>query len=66
MSREGKGGSVLRTVSIVDGAIIAEHSLPGLPIVDGMSAARGQLYISLGDGRIVCFGADGTQAGIGD
>jgi len=57
----GKLGSVLRVISINDGRIIAEHDLPGFPISDGMSAARGQLYISLADGRVVCLGADATE-----
>jgi len=58
---EGKLGSVLRVISIDDGQIIAEHNLPGLPIFDGMSAARGRLYLSLDDGRVVCLGAKATQ-----
>ncbi len=58
---EGKLGSVLRVISIDDGKIIAEHNLPGLPIFDGMSAARGRLYISLADGRVVALGAGTTK-----
>jgi outer membrane protein assembly factor BamB len=56
----GKMGSVLRVFSIGDGNLIADHDLPGLPVFDGMSAARGRLYISLVDGRVVCLGADTT------
>lgn len=58
---EGKRGSVLRLVSIEDGTIFAEYDLPGLPIFDGMSAACGRIYISLADGRVVCFHADSTE-----
>jgi len=57
---EGKLGSVLRVISIDDGKVIAKQDLPGFPIFDGMSAARGRLYISLADGRVVCLGADAT------
>jgi len=58
---EGKLGGVLRVISIDDGKIIAEHDLPGFPIFDGMSAARGRLYVSLADARVVCLGADTTE-----
>jgi len=58
---EGRMDSVLRVISIDDGRIIAEDNLPGLPIFDGMPAARGRLYISLAHGRVVCLGADATQ-----
>jgi hypothetical protein len=61
---EGKLGSVLRVVSVDDGKIIAEHNLAGFPIFDGMSAAHGQLYVSLADGRVVCLGADATRAAV--
>ena len=53
---EGKRGSVVRVISIDDGTIIAERNLPGLPIFDGMSAACGSIYISLANGRVLCFG----------
>ena len=53
---EGKLGSVLRVISIDDGRIMAEHELPGLPIFDGVSAARGRLYLSLTSGRVLCLG----------
>jgi outer membrane protein assembly factor BamB len=55
---EGILGSVLRVVSIEDGAILAEYDLPGLTVFDGMSAAGGKLYISLVDGRLLCLGED--------
>ena len=58
---EGKLGTVLRVISIDDGKIIAEHNLPGFPLFDGMSAARGHLFISFADGRVVCLGSDMTD-----
>jgi len=55
---QGKLGSVLRVISIDDGKILAEQSITGFPVFDGMSAAHGRLYISFADGRVVCLGAD--------
>jgi hypothetical protein len=55
---EGKRGSVLRVLDIEDGKTITEQSLPGLPVFDGLSAARKRLYLSLTDGRVLCLSGD--------
>ncbi|GAB6166215.1 hypothetical protein JCM19992_22150 [Thermostilla marina] len=52
---EGRKGSVLRVVAAADGSTVNEVSLPGVPIFDGLSAARGRVYMTLSDGRLVCF-----------
>jgi hypothetical protein len=52
---EGKQGSVLRVLDVADGKRISEQPLPGLPVFDGLSAARGRLYLSLTDGRVLCL-----------
>ncbi len=54
---EGKMGSVLRAISIADGKTLAEQDLPGLPVFDGMSVARGRLFVSLEDGSVICLGS---------
>jgi hypothetical protein len=56
-SYEGRLGNVLRVISAQDGEVFAEHDLPGCPAFDGMSATAGRLYISLTDGRVLCYRA---------
>jgi hypothetical protein len=53
---EGKLGNVLRIISPDDGRTISEQPIPALPVFDGLSAARGNLYLSSTDGSIACFG----------
>jgi len=52
---EGKRGSFLRIVSLDDGEKTKEVKLPGTPVFDGMSAAKGQLFISFKDGSVSCW-----------
>ena len=52
---EGRGEALLWVVSAVDGKRIAEYVLDAPPVNDGMSAARGKLYISSTDGTVTCF-----------
>jgi outer membrane protein assembly factor BamB len=56
-SFEGRKGVFLRTVSARDGEQISETELPAPPVLDGLSASGGKLYISLQDGTVACFGA---------
>jgi len=53
----GKKGGLLWVVSAEDGRKLAEYKLDSFPVFDGMSAARGALYLSLIDGRVVKYGA---------
>jgi hypothetical protein len=53
---EGRQGSVLRVIAAKDGSTIHEQPLPGIPVLDGLSAAGGRLYVSLADGRVLCLG----------
>jgi hypothetical protein len=53
---EGRNGVAQLAISAATGEIDAEYSLPSLPVFDGMIAARRNLYLSLTDGSIVCFG----------
>ena len=52
---EGRKGGVLAAFSAADGTPIAEVKLPAPPAWDGMAAAGGRLYLSLGDGSVVCL-----------
>jgi len=53
---EGRKGALLWAVSASDGKRVAEYNLESMPVWDGMAAADGQLYISTGDGRLICMG----------
>jgi len=52
----GKEGASLIAVSTTDGAKLAETPLPAPPVLDGMAAAEGRLYMSTVDGQIICLG----------
>ena len=53
---EGKTSGLLLAVSPVDGRVLSETALPGMPVWDGMAAAEGKLYLALADGSTVCLG----------
>jgi hypothetical protein len=55
----GQRGVVLKIVNAADGAEIATTPLPAMPVFDGLSAAGGDLYISLKDGTVACLGQAG-------
>jgi outer membrane protein assembly factor BamB len=56
---EGRKGGVLAAFSTSDGKKLAEYKLPAPPVWDGLAAAGGRLYISLQNGKVLCFrGAD--------
>ncbi len=52
---EGKKGASLWAVSTVDGTKLSELKLESVPVFDGMAAARGKLYMTTIDGKVVCF-----------
>ncbi|NQU20852.1 MAG: PQQ-binding-like beta-propeller repeat protein [Candidatus Nealsonbacteria bacterium] len=52
----GKKGGLLWVVSAADGRKLAEYKLNSFPVFDGMSTARGALYLSLLDGSVVKYG----------
>jgi len=54
-SWEGKKGSLLRAVSVIDGKKLAEYNLESIPVWDAMAATNGRLYLSMKNGRILCF-----------
>lgn len=54
-SFRGERGVKLRVVSTIDGKTLSEQNLEAMPVFDGMSAARGRVFISLQNGEIQCW-----------
>jgi outer membrane protein assembly factor BamB len=52
---EGRKGGVLFVMSAGDGAKLSEYRLESPPVLDGLAAANGRLYISRADGSVTCF-----------
>jgi hypothetical protein len=46
----------IRVISKSDGKITSEVKLEVAPVFDGMSAAGGNLFVSLKNGKVICFG----------
>ncbi|NOX56935.1 MAG: PQQ-binding-like beta-propeller repeat protein [Planctomycetes bacterium] len=55
-SLEGRNGVRLLAVSAEDGRIVSEWELEALPVLDGLAAAYGRLYLTLQSGELICFG----------
>ena len=53
---EGRQGGVLRAYSADNGKMLAEQKLESPPVLDGLIAAKGGLYIATVDGKILCYG----------
>ncbi len=49
------GNGELRVVSVGDGSLLAEEKLPE-PVWDGMAVARGRVFYSTRDGKVLCLG----------
>ena len=52
---EGKEGAILWVASASNGQKLAQYHLQSLPVWDGMAAAGGRLYMTMVDGRVVCW-----------
>ena len=52
---EGKQGSTLLSIDSDDGSVLAEYQLDTPPVLDGMSAADGRLFLSTAGGNVLCF-----------
>ena len=53
--REKRPSAVLLAVSAADGRLLGEFGLDGPPLMDGLAAAGGRLYVALEDGQVVCM-----------
>jgi len=51
----GEHGAVLQVFSKSSGEKLAEHQLDAAPAWDAMVAARGRLYMTTRDGKVLCF-----------
>jgi len=52
---EGRKGGLLRVVSASDGKKLTEYSLDAPPVLDGLIAAGGMLFIATRDGKLTCW-----------
>jgi outer membrane protein assembly factor BamB len=52
---EGRKGGLLRAVSTADGRKLAEYPLDAPPVLDGLIAARGGLFVATRDGKLTCW-----------
>ncbi|MHC4354513.1 MAG: outer membrane protein assembly factor BamB family protein, partial [Planctomycetota bacterium] len=53
---EGRSGGCLWVVSASNGEKLAEYELDSPPVLDGMMAAQGRLYVAARGGRLICMG----------
>jgi hypothetical protein len=54
-SLEGRKGARLLAFAAGDGQKLAECPLVFMPVLDGLAAARGRLYLATADGRVLCL-----------
>jgi hypothetical protein len=52
---EGRRGGMLHAISSHDGTKLSEYELESPPVLDGVAAANGWLYVSQTDGTVICF-----------
>jgi hypothetical protein len=57
---EGRSGALLYVFSKSEGRTLAQYRLGAPPTYDGMAVAEGRLYLTLKDGRVICFAGRGT------
>ncbi len=55
---KGNLGAKLVAVSSSDGAKLTEAALSAPPVLDGMAAANGRLYVAMKDGTVACMGRE--------
>jgi len=56
---EGRRGALRVAVSQADGTKQAAYRLDSPPVFDGVAAARGHLFLSTMDGKVLCLGGGG-------
>jgi hypothetical protein len=52
---EGRKGGLLRAVSNTDGSKLSEYTLDAPPVLDGLIAVEGKLFIATRDGKLSCW-----------
>lgn len=58
---QGRKGGQLLAFSATDGKRLAGYELGAMPTFDGMAAAKGNLYLTTVDGKVVCLGREGAR-----
>ncbi len=61
---EGRKGGRFLVIAKQDGKILRTESLSASPVLDGMAAAHGRLFLVLKDGQVICMGADADRGGV--
>ncbi len=51
-------GALLWVASAASGQKLAQYHLESLPVRDGMAAAGGRLYMTMADGRVICWSSE--------
>ncbi len=54
---QGQKGSLLWVLDGNDGERLAAYDLPSTPVFDGLIAAAGKLFLTTGDGQVLCLEA---------
>jgi len=52
---EGRRGGLMYAMSAGDGAKLSQYELESPPVLDGVAAANGRLYVSQIGGSVACF-----------
>ncbi len=52
---KGEKGVMFRVIDKANGATVSEQKLDAMPVFDGMSAARGRVFVSLKNGEVQCW-----------
>ena len=52
---EGRKGGLLRAVSAADGSKLSEYKLDAPPVLDGLIAIEGKLFLATRDGKLTCW-----------
>ena len=55
---KGREGALLWVASAASGQKLAQYHLESLPVWDGMAAAGGRLYMTMADGRVICWSSE--------
>lgn len=55
---EGRRGAMLQVFSTQDGQLLNSIQLASAPAFDGLSAARGRLFLTTLDGKLICFSGE--------
>jgi len=53
---EGRQGAILMALNLGDGTSLFQADLDTPPVFDGLTAARGRLYLATIDGSVLCLG----------